>query len=484
MAPTVSFNDLLQRYQLVVSNEHTKDNLIKDALLYIKALESLDTENQALKVKLHETELDLQAATRARRDLQKNLEDAESQYQWIVKQNEEIKNTNPYVLILIDGDGLIFNSDFIDLGLEGGKKAAHTLNAAVAKLCSHERTGSLEIVCRVVANVAGLSKAMYRNGSIDDPSLVREFALGFTQARASFDFIDVGYGKERADFKIRDTARWHLGNENCKHILLGIGHDAGYAPFLDTILENEQAHQCVSILKGGPLAREITEMNLNTIEFDDIFRTTRLISKVPSEKLNGQRTEVIKTQSLPTASVTTQAVLTPATSTASMSPPASSWAKITKSVTPPPQLTMPLPPKQQDKNTVRNKTPVQPAWSPGPRGLDPPITVTVQAMENIKRRAGNDKLCNNHFLRGPCTRMDICPFVHNYKLSQEDIRALAMLSRQNPCTSGQDCDVEDCIYGHHCPNVTNGVCTRQYCRFPKAAHPPNTKFTNKNINDN
>jgi hypothetical protein len=77
------------------------------------------------------------------------------------------------------------------------------LNAAVAKLCSHERTGSLEIVCRVVANVAGLSKAMYRNGSVEDPSLVREFALGFTQARASFDFIDVGYGKERADFKIR-----------------------------------------------------------------------------------------------------------------------------------------------------------------------------------------------------------------------------------------------------------------------------------------
>lgn len=44
---------------------------------------------------------------------------------------------------------------------------------------------------------------MYRNGSVEDPSLVREFALGFTQARASFDFIDVGYGKERADFKIR-----------------------------------------------------------------------------------------------------------------------------------------------------------------------------------------------------------------------------------------------------------------------------------------
>lgn len=66
-------------------------SLQQDALLYIKALESLDTENQALKMKLHETELDLQAATRARRELQKNLEDAETQYEWIVKQNDEIK---------------------------------------------------------------------------------------------------------------------------------------------------------------------------------------------------------------------------------------------------------------------------------------------------------------------------------------------------------------------------------------------------------
>jgi hypothetical protein len=32
---------------------------------------------------------------------------------------------------------------------------------------------------------------------------MKDFALGFTQAKASFDFIDVGYGKERADSKIK-----------------------------------------------------------------------------------------------------------------------------------------------------------------------------------------------------------------------------------------------------------------------------------------
>lgn len=59
--------------------------------------------------------------------------------------------------------------------------------------------------------------------------------IGFTQAKASFDFIDVGHGKERAMEKIKELTRFHLKNQNCKQILLGISHDAGYAPFLDEV---------------------------------------------------------------------------------------------------------------------------------------------------------------------------------------------------------------------------------------------------------
>ncbi|KAF5018267.1 hypothetical protein F66182_9770 [Fusarium sp. NRRL 66182] len=423
--------------------------------------------NQKLKIRLHEAELDLKAATQTRRDLQKSLQDAESHIKWVATENDKLKNGNPYVLILIDGDGLIFQEELINQGLEGGKKAAYALRAAVADLCGHERTGSLEIVCRVVANVAGLGKALCRDGTLEDPGVFKEFTLGFTRAKASFDFIDVGYGKERADSKIR-----------------GIGHDSGYAPFLDEVHQDDESKKCVSLLKSVPLARELESLNMNVIEIDGIFRTTKLVERTtPAEKLSAHHTDSVKAQASPAISLPTQAVLTPATSNASMSPPAASWAKVTKSASPPPQLTMPLPPKQ-DKNSARSKATPQPSWSPGSRGLDQPITVGLQAMENIKRRAGNDKLCNNHFLRGPCTRMDICPFVHNHKPSQEELRALAMLSRQNPCTSGQECDVEDCIYGHHCPNVANGVCTRQYCRFKVEAHPPGTKFSNKNINDN
>jgi hypothetical protein len=66
---------------------------------------------------------------------------------------------------------------------------------------------------------------MRRDGSLEDPDDLKDFTLVFTQGKASFDFIDVGHGKERADSKIKgipdaptgrsglispECMRWHL----------------------------------------------------------------------------------------------------------------------------------------------------------------------------------------------------------------------------------------------------------------------------------
>lgn len=93
--------------------------------------------------------------------------------------------------------------------------------------------------------------------------------------------------------------------------------------------------------------------------------------------------------------------------------------------------------------------PQQPNWNPGARGLDEPIIVNVAVMDAVKKRKDTDKLCNNHFLRGPCAKGDGCNFVHDYKPNSEEINAIAVLARQNPCTHGQDCENWECIYGHH-----------------------------------
>lgn len=64
----------------------------QDVLIYCKAIESdTDKENKKLKARLNEVELDLKAATKTRRDLQKTLEEAELQVKWVMRQNDEIK---------------------------------------------------------------------------------------------------------------------------------------------------------------------------------------------------------------------------------------------------------------------------------------------------------------------------------------------------------------------------------------------------------
>lgn len=58
-------------------------------------------------------------------------------------------------------------------------------------------------MAKVVCNLQGLTKAMHRDGSLCKAEDLKDFTIGFTQSKTSFDFIDVGYGKERADAKIQ-----------------------------------------------------------------------------------------------------------------------------------------------------------------------------------------------------------------------------------------------------------------------------------------
>ncbi|KAF8861559.1 hypothetical protein BDZ45DRAFT_774866 [Acephala macrosclerotiorum] len=61
-------------------------------------------------------------------------------------------------------------------------------------------------MAKVCANITGLSKAMRRDGSLENPDDLKDFTLGFTQGKSSFDFIDIGYGKEMAGSKIKAHA--------------------------------------------------------------------------------------------------------------------------------------------------------------------------------------------------------------------------------------------------------------------------------------
>ena len=190
---------------------------------------------------------------------------------------------------------------------------------------------------------------------------------------------------------------------------------------------------------------------------DTLFRSDKLVNKTmlnlaspappPGVIGSGLGSNHNSTSSIGSAAST----VTPGTSTNSTPAPASAatYARAIRNASPPPTIKLPLQVRSANVPRASHVKAAQPAWNPGPRGLDPPIQVSQTALEGIKKRKDSNKLCNNHYLRGPCAKGDMCCFEHKYKPTKDEINAIAFLTRLNPCQLGQDCDVDDCIYGHH-----------------------------------
>ncbi|RAL67683.1 hypothetical protein DID88_008424 [Monilinia fructigena] len=376
------------------AQRETGNELIKDLLIYIETVENgLRHENDRLKKELEDAHLDLDDSRKSRRELQIHWNLTSQHLERAITENSILQNRNPYIVALVDADGMIFNQDLINQGLEGGKKAANLLRASILEQCSGPQTEEIEIMAK---------------------------------GKAHFDFIDVGHGKERADSKIKECIRWHLRNWNCKQLLL---------------------------------VRELSAIGLRSLKFEHIFRSEKLIDR------------------------TTEASPTSAPST---------WAGVTSIPPPTPPTAVPSPALGGKATSAAIKKPdvtsnvfARLGWSPGPRGLDPPIHVKKEVLEAVKRRTNNNKLCNNHYLRGPCSKGTECCFEHDHKATEEEIKAIAYLTRQNPCVNGQDCDNEECIYGHHCPSVVipsvgskEPTCMAFACKFYKEDHPPGTIIKN------
>lgn len=99
--------------------------------------------------------------------------------------------------MLIDGDGMIFDDRLVQNGEAGGREAAGLLWNAVMDHFQID-TGlpsDVKIVTRIYANLKGLGDICKRSGMISTPSIIEDFARGFTGSKQLFDFVDVGVGK-------------------------------------------------------------------------------------------------------------------------------------------------------------------------------------------------------------------------------------------------------------------------------------------------
>ncbi|KAF2024785.1 hypothetical protein EK21DRAFT_77906 [Setomelanomma holmii] len=455
--------ELYSRYQQITQLDTQRDQFTMELLTRVAFLTQ---ENDQLRAEMQH-----------QRDSATAWEQQQPHYERRVAQMQRAMADNPFVVILIDGDGMIFTDEYLRRGEAGGRHAASQLYSAVSEYVDERTTDvplNVRIVCRIYANARGLTEVLLRKGIIDDKSVFEDFTRGFTRGKSMFDFVDVGSGKDRADEKIIESLKLFSQDLHCRRVLFGCSHDNGYARVLEEFSDRPEIVGKVVLLEGVPFERELIPLPYETTKFPGLFRDTKIIlnpSAVPyiynqsvEEPLNGAKVFNIMA-GLPTrfpppdraisvmdSPLPSQAALatssrlprTPSASTfgsdnfPALNQPIT-WANKAAAPPPPAPETPVYKPVTRDEIIARNRK--------GQR-VDPPAKSYDKAeVDRIKRM----KLCNVHFLRQECPYGTNCTHIHNYKASDDEIKTLRLVARMAPCNNGSGCQDIKCIHGHECP---------------------------------
>lgn len=120
-----------------------------------------------------------------------------------------MQNKDPYVAVLVDGDGAIFGDSFLEDPTTGATEAAQKLKQDVRKhlrLSWPDISEDVPIFARVFASLHALATALMSSGVTGADDMFFDFTERFTNSCAEFDFINVGRGKENADSKMRSAS--------------------------------------------------------------------------------------------------------------------------------------------------------------------------------------------------------------------------------------------------------------------------------------
>ncbi|KAL7917568.1 hypothetical protein ACQKWADRAFT_306526 [Trichoderma austrokoningii] len=149
------------------------------------------------------------------------------------KQISKGQGGNPFVLVLVDGDAYVFHESLVSDGAEGGRTAAQLLTESIVSSLKAKDLEHCQIMVRVYADIAGLSKHLYR-ARLTGPEKrsLAPFVAGFNRSYGLFDFVDVGEWEETADLKLSAALNLYATNPQCKHIFFAGCHDSGYIPDL------------------------------------------------------------------------------------------------------------------------------------------------------------------------------------------------------------------------------------------------------------
>ncbi|KAJ7181694.1 hypothetical protein C8R43DRAFT_969999 [Mycena crocata] len=362
------------------------------------------SENELLKQRVTELERELGVWKLAFNKADDDLKETNSHLEQVLG---SLKNDNPLLLCLVDGDGHIFQKDLISQGHAGGRQAAMLLTKGLTDYA--QLSSRAQVWLTVYFNKVGLADTLMSQ-NICTKEQFDEFCLGFSQAAPLFSMLDVGQGKEAADTKIKEYLRVFTRFPQTSFVFFGGAHDNGYASALAS-LENEGFLHKLVLLRGyKDLPTELKNLQLPELTIESVFMTHKLPTNIFQRTRGHHSYEFLSAPGSP----------------------------------------------QKTPTSNYNHTP---NLGSEVRFLEPGVPLYKQTPPP----------CTFYYLSA-CRQGSKCTYGHNYILSPTNYTELRenakkspcpMINRNKPCPSG-----DDCPSGHVCPR--GGNCSfhkRKTCKF-------------------
>uniref|UniRef100_A0A8H7NDY7 C3H1-type domain-containing protein n=1 Tax=Bionectria ochroleuca TaxID=29856 RepID=A0A8H7NDY7_BIOOC len=429
----------------ILKQEDERKNFLKDL---VKKVDEGEVEAARLK-------LDLNEQRNLRIRYQREVEALSKQ---IAEYQEGVKN-NSYVAVLIDGDGAIFHEAFLQMPAQGAPAACRRLNENIKDhLKSTGVKEDLPVFARVYADLDNLATAIHQSGIVDYKEKVSRFFEHFTNSRAEFEFINVGFGKENADCKMKKMLEYYYTDPRCERIYFVGCHDGGYSHVLKEHLNNrDQPKKRIFLVETTPAPRLFKWIGFEILSFGDVFRKEPLPTgdspffKIAASRVGSNRAsdrEILPKEG-PTCPQAPRRWLPP------------SHASSASNDGFPPAI---LQPAKSAKYIYFNKN--------GAR-VDPELEEPSQQakdsyMEKFNALKSADTkqkvFCNSWYLNGQCRWAEECEKVHDVELTEAELLVHREKVRGSLCYNGMKCEDFDCMLSHHCPEGHN--CRRKYkCKF-------------------
>ncbi|KZT02748.1 uncharacterized protein LAESUDRAFT_738628 [Laetiporus sulphureus 93-53] len=376
------------------------------------------TRNVALETRVEELERELAVWKAALKTADEDNKTLNKTIYRLERSIGSLREDNPLILCLIDGDGNIFSPELLAMGQVGGRQAAMLLTKGITDYLDSidspddAMLGRAQFWLTIYCNKSGLQEALTQN-DVCTAEQFEAFFIGFNQATPLFSMVDVGNGKEAADAKIKEFLRVFTRFPQTSRVFFGGAHDNGYTSTLN-YLHNEGLLDKVILLRGyKELAYEIKGLELPYIEIEGLFLTKKLFSqhhkKASAPNTAGQTVQMHESEKQRSKSITPSRG----------NPNASPLRK----------------PRQLDSNQ-----------------RPPP--------------------CNFYYL-AECKQGQNCRFAHDYVLLPDQLMELRENARKWPCpfvNRGQQCHLgNNCVMGHYCPKGARCSFAKQgKCKFKTA----------------